>query len=129
MAMPPSDAHDTVPPDETERTGRGDRRLRLGVWAALVLALLLFLLVGSVPAISYRYNTFSGRVTRIDRSRSLVDIWNDQVSALPGFSIGWLPGFVFVACIVITVLCAVAGAWLLLMQPTGGPARRSPRGG
>lgn len=127
MATPPIDEQETAPSEDAAATG--DRPARLGVWAALVLGFLIFLLVGSVSAISYRYNSFSGRVIRIDTDRSLTDIWHDQVAALPDFSVGWLPGAVYVLCIAVTALCAVAGAWMLLMHGDDGRARRSTRGG
>lgn len=105
------------------------RYIRLGVWAALAGGLLLFIGFGSVPAISYRYYAFSGRLARLSPNRSLIDIWRDEMAALPDFSIGWLPEAVVVLCLAITVVGAIAGAWMLLVQAGDQRPRRSTRGG
>jgi hypothetical protein len=105
------------------------RHIRVGVWAVLAAGLLLFILFGSLPAISYRYYAFSGRLARLSPSRSLIDIWRDELVALPGFSVGWLPEAVVLFCLAITVICAIAGAWMLLVQAGDTRARRSARGG
>ena len=92
------------------------RRIRLAVWAVLTAGLLGFIAFGSLSAISYTYYAFSGRLVRLSPHRSLIDIWRDAVAELPAFSVGWLPGAVIVTCLGVTVLCAIAGAWMLLMH-------------
>jgi len=115
---------------EARRTlGVREHRVRLAVWSVLAAALVLFILFGSVSAISYRYYSYSGRLVRLHPHRSLIDIWSDGVAALPSFSIGWLPGAVVVLCLAITVLCAIAGAWMLLVQDGGHAPRRVSRAG
>ena len=125
----------TPPIEDPETTSRRrpaagwQRYIRLGVWAALAGGLVLFILFGSVAAISYRYYPFSGRVARLQPQRSLIEIWRDELSALPDFAVGWLPSAVLLVCIGIVVVGAMAGAWMLLVQ-TGDPRpRRSTRGG
>jgi hypothetical protein len=127
--MTPPDPEVATSPDEASRGGAGltGMRVRLGLWVVLVAGFIGFLLIGSVSAISYQYSVYTRKVTRLDVNRSLIDIWRDQVSDLPAFSVGWLPGVVFVLSIAIVTLCAVGGAWLLLMSPDAAAAGRPRR--
>lgn len=128
METPPT----VSPPDnvDAELGSRGSRmrRVRLAVWAVLVAGLLGFIAFGSMSAISYTYYAYSGRLVRRTPQRSLIDIWSDAFAELPAFSLGWLPGAVMVACLAVTVLCVIAGAWMLLMQEPD-TRRRSTRTG
>ncbi len=114
METPPTD---TSPPDDNVATSASRvKRVRMAAWATLSVALLGFIAFGSVPAISYTYYAFSGRLVRLSPSRSMIDIWRDAIAELPSYSVGWLPGAVIVASVVVAVLCAIGGAWLLLVQ-------------
>jgi hypothetical protein len=96
----------------------------MAVWAALAGGLLLYIAFGSVSAISYNYYAFSGRLVRLSPRRSLLDIWRDAVAGLPDASVDWLPAAVVVGCLALIILCAIAGAWMLLVQ-SPDPRRRS----
>jgi hypothetical protein len=124
MEPPPSDTPREPETDNAEATGSRMRQIRLAVWAAFAAGLLLFIAFGSVSAISYTYYSFSGRLVRNSPNRSLTDIWRDAVAAMPDFSAGWVPGAILVACLAITVLCVIAGAWMLLVQAPE-PRRRT----
>jgi hypothetical protein len=102
------------------------RRVRLAVWGVLAVVLLGFIAFGSVPAVSYTYYAFSGRLVRLSPQRSLIDIWRDAIAEMPAFSVGWLPGAMIVASVVLAVLCAIGGSWILLMQAPD-TRRRSTR--
>jgi hypothetical protein len=128
MEIPSREETPSVAAGEAPATRTRDHRIRLSVWAALAAGLLLFILFGSVSAISYRYYSFSGRVVRLDPHRTLVDIWRDGIAALPAFAVDWLPGAVIIACLIVAVACAIGGMWMLLVQGGTGP-RRSTRAG
>ena len=124
MESPPS----ASPPNDAATTSArfSPRRVRLAVWGNLTAVLLGFIAFGSVPAISYTYYAFSGRLVRLSPQRSLIDIWRDAIAEMPSFSVGWLPGAMIVASIVLVVLCAIGGSWMLLMQAPDA-RRRSTR--
>ena len=124
METPPTDtpSHDVVVDTPPSRV----RQARMAVWGLLAAALLGFIAFGSVSAISYTYYAFSGRLVRLSPQRSLIDIWRDAIAELPAFSVAWLPGALMVASLAIAVLCAIAGAWMLLVRAPE-PRRRSTR--
>lgn len=123
MESPPT----ANPPHDATTASRFDpRHVRLAVWGVLTAVLLGFIAFGSVSAISYTYYAFSGRLVRLSPQRSLIDIWRDAVAELPAFSVGWLPGAMIVASIVLVVLCAIGGSWMLLVQAPDA-RRRSTR--
>ncbi len=123
MDSPPTDSPSQ---DATTASRFRPRHVRLAVWGTLTVVLLGFIAFGSVSAISYTYYAFSGRLVRLSPQRSLIGIWRDAIAELPAFSVGWLPGAMIVASVALVVLCAIGGAWMLLVQAPDA-RRRSTR--
>lgn len=89
---------------------------RLAAFGILILGSLVYLFVGSIPAISYSYNPFSGMTSRDVDGRSFVAIWSEQVRSLPTASMQWVVDGLFVASVAVVILGVIGGAWLLLVS-------------
>lgn len=120
MAEPQAPEHETPEDEDSRRVPMA----ALGVWAMIVTGLLLAIAFVDLATVSYRYNTFTQRTSRLVDERGLVDIWNEQLGDLPG---GALLEAVMIASLLLILAGAAWGAWMLLVgahAPGAMPQRR-----
>lgn len=91
-------------------------RWPLFAWLILVVGLLIWLGTGSVSTTSYTYNPFLNMTFRDVSETSIQEIWTYQTEHLPDVRMQQALDLLFILCIVVIIVCVVAGCWLLLVQ-------------
>ncbi|HEV2128887.1 MAG TPA: hypothetical protein VGR22_09740 [Thermomicrobiales bacterium] len=94
----------------------GASMARVGVWTFAALALLVYLAVGRVDAVWYRYNIATQRMSRQVDERNIVNVWMSWLDNLPESPDDWVLNALFVGSLVVVVVVMMLGAWLLLVS-------------
>ena len=106
------------------------------VWVGLTVALLLYVLVGSVPAHSWRWNVLRQRPEERVRTVSVTEIWARQRDSLPSLaSDAWTTGLFNLALILFVVGASLglrfalraneeSSVWSKSSEPVSGSEQR-----
>jgi hypothetical protein len=89
-------------------------------WAVISIGFLAFIALGSVDARIWRFNNL-----RIE-PRSVLRVWTLQAETLPTVSQQWLLTTLFYTCIILVIVSAVIGIWLLLDSAGTGLSKPDP---
>ena len=94
----------------------------LTVWAAITLAFLAFLALGSVRIHQWRWSFILEAPQEDIETVRLIRIWTYQANRLPDFEISGAITALFYVSLFVFVVGSIIATWLLLARPDDAPA-------